>query len=358
MSLSQIKSIITFRQDEEPVSKKAGDVWLNPRTQVVKTWTGTNWILNWKGYGLYGYSIGGVETIHTSVVERFNFPFNSGTATLRNSVSSNISQSAGCNSSTHAYLGGDSTNVYSIMSIEFPYDSGSSSNSGMLQSSSDETCSCNSSRHGFFMGGSLGPFAYHSNIERVSFPFNYGLASTVGNLSASKRSSAACNSSIEGYSFAGTNSAASDYLGTSTIDRIVFPFNSGTSSVSGYLFQHRRSRLGSFNSSEHGYAASGWFKQGVGYLYFTSIERVSFPWHTGVATIVGNASVSGYKEACCNSSRYGYMMGGFDGSIKYSIIDRVSFPFNSGTSSSVGSLNSSKYSNVGVDECDFVNQFI
>jgi len=358
MSLSQIKSVITFRQDSEPPVKVPGDVWLNPRTEVVQTWNGVNWDLNWKGYGLYGYSVGGYESVTPlSTIERFNFPFNAGVSNKVANVSDNVLSSSGCNSSNYGYVGNSSTNTLKLYRFEFPFDSGTAGQIGNVLQDGEQSSSCNSSDQGFFMGGSVGAYNYHSFIQRITFPFSSGTSTTVGNLSSSNRASSACNSSLEGYVIGGTNSPTSDYLGISTIDKIVFPFNSGVAAAVGVTTQ-ARSKSAGFNSSKHGYTAAGWRKIGIGINYFSFIERITFPWNTGVATFTGYASFEGYKTAGCNSSTYAYMMGGYNGSISLSTVDRIQFPFRSGYSTSVGSLTGLRYENVGLDECDFVNQFV
>ena len=222
MSLSQIKSVITFRQDSEPPVKVPGDVWLNTRTEVVQTWNGVNWDLNWKGYGLYGYSVGGYESAALSTIERFNFPFNAGVSNKVATVADNIQSSTGCNSSNYGYVGNSDTNTLKLYRFEFPFDSGTAANVGNLLQDGAEAAACNSSEQGFFMGGSVGTYMYHSFIQRISFPFSSGNSTTVGNLSASKRSCSACNSSLEGYAMGGTNSPATDYAGVATIEKIHF----------------------------------------------------------------------------------------------------------------------------------------
>ena len=327
MSLSQIKSVITFRQDSEPPVKVPGDVWLNTRTEVVQTWNGVNWDLNWKGYGLYGYSVGGYEgAAQLSTIERFNFPFNAGASNKIATVADDISSGSGCNSSNYGYVSNSATNTLKLYRFEFPFDSGTAANVGNLLQDGEASASCNSSEQGFFMGGSVGTFNYHSFIQRIIFPFSSGNSSTVGNLSASKRSSSSCNSSLEGYAIGGTNSAATDYSGVVTIEKITFPFNSGTATVAGSTVQSR-SKSGGFNSSKHGYTAAGWRSEGGGINYFSFIERITFPWSSGIATFTGYASFEGYKSASCNSSTYAFMMGGYNGSIRLSTVDRIQFPF-------------------------------
>jgi len=363
MSLSQIKSIIKFRQSAEPTSKEVGDVWLNTRTQVVKTWNGTTWDLNWKGYGMYGYSIGGTDgSVFLSSVERFNFPFNAGYAHQVGSLSENLVTGSAVNSSSHAHAAGLSQagvtlSLTNVFSFEFPFDTGSSSHTYNLNYSGKLSASCNSSEHGFFMGGTPATYTSYSSIDRITFSTGSGTASHVGNLSSSRRASGGCNSSNYGFSLGGTNSTSPDHAGLNEVDRIAFPFNSGTSSSVGFITEFR-SQGSCLNSSEHGFYCAGWQEISSFPVYFSYIERMSFPFNSGSAVLNGFISTEGWNTAGCNSSRYGYISGGFNGAIKYSNIERFTFPFNSGISSPVGVLSGSKYNNIGIDECDFINQFV
>jgi len=55
-------------------------------------------------------------------------------------------------------------------------------------------------------------------------------------------------------------------------------------------------------------------------------------------------------------SDYGYSMGGYDDGL-YSKIDRITFPFDSGVASNVGNLSSTRYIAAGCDGTDFTTLF-
>ena len=70
----------------------------------------------------------------------------------------------------------------------------------------------------------------------------------------------------------------------------------------------------------------------------TTIDRIEFPFDSGTASHVGNLlEIFERMPAGCNSSNYGYCMGGFNGNY-FSTINRITFPFNSGTATHVGNL--------------------
>ena len=135
----------------------------------------------------------------------------------------------------------------------------------------------------------------------------------------------------------------------STIDRITFPFDSGTASHVGNLSGTRYSSA-SCNSSNYGYTCGGY----DGSNHLSTIDRFSFPFDSGTASHVGNLSVVGYHRKGCNSSDYGFICGALG---PKSIIDRITFPFDSGTATHVGNLSQTKSNPSATDGTDFVTLF-
>jgi len=192
--------------------------------------------------------------------------------------------------------------------------------------------------YGYCMGGYGG--SYLSTIDRITFPFDSGTATHVGNLSGIRYYAAGCNSSNYGYCMGGYD--GSNYL--STIDRITFPFDSGTATYVGALSGVRTFGIIGCNSSNYGYSMGG--MDGGNY---TTIDRITFPFDSGTATHVGNLSGSRHYAAGCNSSNYGYSMGG----VSLSTIDRITFPFDSGTATHVGNLSGTRQEVIGCNSSNY-----
>jgi len=186
MSLSGIKSIITYRQVTEPTSASVGDVWMHNGTTAVKVYNGSSWDVVIPGGIGYGYIVGGYTPTMLSTIDRITFPFDSGTASHVGNLNIQSYRSGGCNSSSHGFsMGGQvppSTVVSTINRILFPFNSGTASNVGSITGIRFSPGSCNSSIHGYSMGG----YTTTSIIDRILFPFNSGTASTVGNLSGTR----------------------------------------------------------------------------------------------------------------------------------------------------------------------------
>ncbi len=241
MELKGIKGIDTFVQNTEPSTKYSGDVWIRPGKQSKLVWSRDKW----------------------------NRPF-------WKDVVSKILWGAGCE---YGYVCGDNSTKLSLVErLEFPFDGGNLAIARVNHSG------CNSSNYGFCCGSDSIRF---SSIERFSFPFNSGTASHVGNLNQSKISITSCNSSNYSYTFGGDP----DGYFLSTIERFSFPFNSGTASHVGNLSNSRD--IGkSFNNSNYGYCFAGYKKVGDNYYNLSDVERITFPFDSGTATHVGNLSAT------------------------------------------------------------------
>ena len=150
-------------------------------------------------YGLgsnYGYVCGGYSSIF-STIDRFQFPFDGGTASYVGNLSGSRSFLSANNSSTYGYVcggssGWGSSSCFSTVDrFQFPFDSGTASKVGNLSGSRIWLSANNSSTYGYVCGGFKGGYQIldvYSTIDRFQFPFDSGTVSQVGNLSGSRRS--------------------------------------------------------------------------------------------------------------------------------------------------------------------------
>ena len=256
----------------------------------------------------------------------------------------------GSGGSPYGYICGgfDGSNFISTIDrITFPFDSGTASHIGNLSQTKYATAACNSSKYGYVCGAEIDESAESfSTVDRITFPFDSGTASHVGNLSSKRGYISGCNSSNYGYTFGGqTYSTQYDYH--SYIDRFSFPFDSGTATHVGNL-NYTKIVVATNNSSNYGYCCGG----SVSGAQFSIIDRIAFPFDSGTATHVGNMSSTRYANAGCNSSNYGYSLGGTDFG-NYSQIDRITFPFDSGTSTHVGNLSRSRSTSAGCNSSNY-----
>ena len=302
----------------------------------------------------YGYSMGGY---YLSTIDRITFPFDSGTASHVGYLSSSKGYAPACNSSNYGYVMGGyngSAHMSTIDRITFPFDSGTASHVGNLLNAKAAGTGCNSSIYGYCMLGDSGGYSLsYSIVDRIAFPFDSGTANQVGNLTiASTHLGAGFNSSNYGYC-SGGQTGPSTYI--STMDRFAFPFDSGTANHVGNLSSDRGYAAGC-NSSDYGFSMGGY----SGSSTYSIVDRVNFPFDSGTASHVGNLSYNPGAPGGYNSSNYGYCMGGDDSvSVYFSTVSRITFPFDSGTASHVGNINIGHRSHIaGCDGTDFVNLFV
>jgi len=307
----------------------------------------------------YGYVCGGWNySGYLSTIDRFQFPFGSGTASKVGNLSGSRGYLSANNSSTYGYVCGGWKNSsgrchFSIIDrFQFPFDSGTISKVGNLSGSREYSSANNSSTHGYICGGSSfdnSSWYYLSTIDRFQFPFDSGIASKIGNLSGTRYALSANNSSTHGYVCGGY----ADPSCYSTIDRFQFPFSDGTANQVGNL-SGDRGYLSANNSSTHGYVCGG--QRGDSR---STIDRFQFPFDSGTTNQVSNLSGHRNNSGANNSSTHGYVCGGYDYSgYNLSIIDRFQFPFNSGIANQVGNLCGSRRSLSATDGVDFVTMFV
>ena len=248
MDLTTIRGINTFIQNSMPTSPQTGDVWAKPGYSRKLIWGKDGWSrdmwqnvvsnIYWGPGCEYGYICGGYDGNYFSTIDRITFPFDSGTASHVGNLSGTRYIEMGCNSSNYGYICGGSNGNYlsTINRITFPFDSGTASHVGNLSGIRDASSACNSSNYGYICGG-YNTANNLSTVDRITFPFDSGTASQVGNLSGTRRLSASCNSSNYGYICGGSFEHNGAHF--STIDRITFPFDSGTASHVGNLSESK-----------------------------------------------------------------------------------------------------------------------
>jgi hypothetical protein len=145
---------------------------------------------------IYGYVCGGYRyrKNYFSTIDRFQFPFENGTINYVGNLSGSRDNSSANNSSTYGYICGgrvyDDRGRYYLSTIDrfqFPFDSGTANQVGNLSGVRDWLSANNSSTYGYTCGGE---YSYNnitfSTIDRFQFPFDNGTASHVGNLSGSR----------------------------------------------------------------------------------------------------------------------------------------------------------------------------
>ena len=145
MGRSGKKTIFKYIQIETPPIEKDA-LWLDTKWNIVRKAYEVGDHLFWGiynqiyGYGSdFGYICGGYDgTNYFSTIDRFTFPFDSGTATHVGNLSGSRRLLSANNSSIHGYICGGHNSIAYISTIDrftFPFDSGTATHVGNLSGS-------------------------------------------------------------------------------------------------------------------------------------------------------------------------------------------------------------------------------
>jgi len=361
--VNNLRSGAKFTQSVPPLNPKQNDVWYNIVFQTYFIYNIDIWETLFTdsapmpGPGSeYSYTCGGYSTPTSTIsnIQRMHFPFNSGVFETKGNLVIDTCEAVGCNSSQTGYImnGHESTVTSSnIEKISFPFDSGDSVISGNTTISSYLRAGFNSSRYGYSSGGFQS--GYKSLIERFAFPFDSGTAVNVGNLSSSKYIGCGYNSSQHGFAPGGMMYDGNHYY-YSSIDRIEFPFDSGTATKQGNL-NSVKYLASCCNSSTDGFLFSG--RDSSAYRQ-ADIEKTTFPFDSGNTAVVSYHR-STVQSAASNSTIHGFIAGGYDqADYEVSIVQRITFPFDSGVVEETGTLVSNMNQVTGIDGTDFSTLFV
>ena len=357
--ISQFKKKVKYVQSVEPTNPQVGDSWFDTSTNNLRIYTGLSWSSIWvKDSGIpYGFSMGGNNAIiGVSIVDRFDFPFDTGNASQTGSLSSARNDGGNtCNSEMHGFFfGGFITATLDYVStidrLDFPFHLSTGMVRGVLTQEKSAMGSCNSSTYGYIFGGwNKATGSATNRMERISFPFDTGNSIQRGNLAASTFEPGGCNSSTYGYIMGANTTGTNPYQ---EIGRFQFPFDAGGPSSVG-LFDAAITTGSGLNSSTAGYLVAIRRSASPSNVVY----KLTFPWTSGTASTYANLANSRENGAACNSTIYGYVMGGTISGNALKTMERFEFAADTSISSR-GELSSSRRANVGLDGTDFVGMFV
>jgi len=148
------------------------------------------------------------------------------------------------------------------------------------------------------------------------------------------------------------------------IQRIDFPFDTAVALQVGNIETSKNTYCTGCNSSEYGYIMGGHHNTSNS---LTSIRRFDFPFQSGIALIVGEMASDKHGGSGCNSSQHGFSIAGNTNITYFSSVDRILFPFSSGTADHVGNIlgsrsetsssNSSQYGYTMGGQFDYITSY-
>jgi hypothetical protein len=191
--------------------------------------------------------------------------------------------------------------------------------------------------HGWFGGGNTPS----STVDRIDFSNDTGTTNSRGPLSQARTSSAATGNSNYGWFGGATSPTPSPF---STVDRIDFSNDSATASVRGPLSQARTSSAATGNSNY------GWFgggNTGGGTESLSAVERIDFSNDSSTPSPRGLLTSKRSNLAATGNSNYGWFGGGSPSLslpfISSSSVDRIDFSNDSPAASARGLFIEDRY---------------
>ena len=285
----------------------------------------------------HGWFGGGGTPSFVSTVDRIDFSNDTGTANIRNPLSSARGYLAATGNSNYGWFGGGATAGAPFVAsatvdrIDFSNDSSTASARGPLSLARGYLAATGNSNYGWF-GGGYNPSApvSKSTVDRIDFSNDSSTASPRGPLSSARYLSAATGNTNYGW-FAGGRTPTE----VSTVDRIDFSNDSATASPRSSL----NAPAGRSSLAATGNSSYGWFGGGA---ILSRVDRIDFSNDSATASPRGPLSASRQDLAATGNSNYGWFGGGVIPAGYRSTVDRIDFSNDSVSASPRGSLSSAR----------------
>lgn len=345
------QNFIRFIGDIEPTKDskpRVGDCWYNTNLNKVCTYLPNN---TWDCLSVYnstGIVAGGYSA--KSSIENIIFPFDSGTAPISWYLATARTIPTPCSSSQFGFFcgGGINPTYYSTIDrIDYNVKNTTATIITYLSQAKRIGGGVNSSCCGYFAGEQLGT-TFYSTISKITFPFDSGIPLSTSKLTIARRDCIGVQSSQFGFFCGGVSTQS-----YSKIDRIIFSSDTGTASSVGNLIVPN-CETANFESETNGFICGG--NENNAGQYSSRITRFAFPFDSGTTSIVGStASAARVTSYGCNASSYGYIAAGAVSNVPtiVSSVERITFPFDSGIASNSGNLAISVYNHTATDNTLF-----
>lgn len=310
----------------------------------------------------YGYVCGGiVNSNFTPTIDRMEFPLDasSGQSTSYiTNLTENRAWSSGNNSSEHGYVHVGHSGVVFLDNCDkfwFTMSMGQLTSSGKLSSAKRLVGACNDNMYSYACGGEETGATRNNKVDRFTFPLEaMDAAIVISTLSNNKDGCSSLNSKEYGYVCGGANGPT-----ISAIDRFTFSLGGSNCQQHGHLATGTWTSA-AYNSSTFGYVCGGYQGSPFNTLVH-SIQKILFPLNSGSSTILGNLQVSRRDTAANNSSEYGFCCGGRTATSSFigmSSIERLLFNLDGNLTQIVSTLSTERMGLTGVDSTDFISHLV
>ena len=289
-------------------------------------------------YGWFGGGMAAATALppkaYVSSVQRIEYANDTTTASVRGSLTLARSEIAGTGNTNYGWFGAGFTYPPSVVRstvdrITYATDTATASSRGPLLLATSFLAAAGTSTAGWWGGGRDPGSVSISTVQRITYATDTATASQRGPLYQS--------TGLGQFGLAATTDKTTYgwYAGGfapafSTVNRITYATDTGTSSVRGPLSAARYYLAGTGNSN-YGYYAGG-------YPLTTSFQRITYATDTNTASVRGTLTYSSTALSATGNDTYGYFAGGYVPTPLFSQVDRITFATDTTTASSRGAL--------------------
>ena len=305
--------------------------------QVSNTWPATAYVPPPPGT-LYGWFAGGRDNIapsYTSTVDRIDFSNDTGTSSVRGSLSSSMGYLAATGNENFGWFAGGFPTASKVDRIDYSIDTVVASTRGALSLARYALSGTGNTSYGWFAGGRNTP--HFTTIDRIDYSVDTAVSQVRGPLSSAATYGATVGNAESGWIGGGGTGGA----GASYIQRVTYSNDTATAPIRSVFDQTIRSQAGSSNLSY------GWFSGGV--PSSSSIRRLDFSADTVTPLIRGNLVTnsnttprSSFDHAATGTTDYGWHAGGRPSGT--SRVNRIDYSNDTNTTTERGPLSREPWS--------------
>ena len=285
-----------------------------------------------------------------STVDRITYATDTATASVRGPLSWAVNKQAATANLAYGWWAGGVDNVApndiasTVQRITYATDTAVSSIRGPLNSDKWGLAAAGTQDYGWFAGGFTGP-SIVATVDRVTFATDTTTASGRGPLSAGYRGlSATSDGTTYGWYIGGTPQTSGSF-GTSTVQRITFANDTGSSSIRGSLSAGNYGTVGgkyfgaATGNSDYGWVFGGFSPSNN---ITSTVQRIDYANDTASSSVRGPLLVDVIQSAAVTSNSYGWNGGGLAGGATSATINRITYATDTTSATNRGPLSAAQ----------------
>lgn len=277
-----------------------------------------------------GWVAGGGSNI--SRIDRIVYASDTGTASVRGSLSTGRGQTASTGNDNYGWVGGGTGPRSLVDRITYSDDTVATIVRGPLTYASQGRAGTGNIDYGWFGGGSFASPGFTSlyattRVDRVDYSNDVAAAVSLGNvLSITRRSATAIGNANYGWFCGGLTPT-----NLSSVDRIDFSNDQVVASVRGPLTSARNG-TGSAGNADYGWIVEGVAPSGPSVAVVSTIDRITYANDTATATFRGGSGAFRNTLGDTGSESFGWFGGGYSSTGPLSsVVMRITYSSDTGS---------------------------